>query len=78
MICPNCGSTNVNVQVLQVSAKTRKKRQGCLYGLGRLCLIICTCGLWLIFGKKNGTEKTTFNNETIGICQNCGKQFKIS
>lgn len=31
MICPKCGSENVNVTLEQVSGKTRTRNTGCLY-----------------------------------------------
>lgn len=52
MVCPKCGSENVLVTTEQTSAKTKGKNMGCLWSLGRMCLIVCTCGLWLLVGKK--------------------------
>ena len=78
MICPKCGSNNVNVVSEQVNAKTSSKGNGCLWKMGRTLLIICTCGLWLLVGKHKGTSKTKIKNQTVGICQNCGYKFKIN
>ena len=37
MICPKCGSQNVNVQMIQTGGKTKKKgkegKKPCLFGL---------------------------------------------
>lgn len=77
MVCPKCGSENVVITVEQKSAKTKGKSIGCLWSLGRAMLIICTCGLWLLVGKRKGKEKTKFKNQTIGICQSCGNKFEI-
>lgn len=77
MQCPNCGSTNVNVQIEQTSAKTKSRDMGCLWSIGRLCLIICTCGLWLLIGRRSKTGKTKFKNRTVAICQNCGNKWYI-
>lgn len=77
MKCPKCGSENVLVTNEQVSAKTSGKGNGCLWSFGRLLLIICTAGLWLLVGRHKGTGKTRFKNNTVCICQNCGKKWKI-
>ena len=77
MVCPKCGSGNVNVTVEQTTAKTKNKNMGCLWTLIRWTLILCTCGLWLLVGKRKGTAKTTFNNETVAVCQNCGHKWKV-
>ena len=77
MVCPKCGSENVLVTTEQTSAKTKGKKMGCLWSLGRMCLIVCTCGLWLLIGKRSGTGKTKYVNKTVGICQNCGNKWVI-
>lgn len=77
MRCPKCNCENIHVITEQVSCKTEKKGPGCLWSLGRFILIIMTCGIWLIFGKRKGTTKTTFSFRTVGICQNCGNKFNI-
>jgi len=77
MRCPKCGSENVAVTLEQVSAKTRKRGMGILWGIARLMLIICTCGLWLLIGRRKGTSKTQFKNKTVALCQNCGYKFSV-
>ncbi len=77
MVCPKCGSENVTVTTEQVSGKTSAKGNGCLWGIGRACLIFCTCGLWLFVGKHRGTGKTKFKNTTVAICQNCGNKWNV-
>ena len=74
--CPKCGSSNVNFQIVQTGAVTSTKNKGCLYGIGRLLLIVCTCGLWLLFGKKKSKSRTTFSHEKVAVCQNCGYQWR--
>ena len=78
MVCPKCGSENVNITVEQVSGKTSARGNGCLWTLGRWTLIICTCGLWLLVGRHKGTGKTKFKNETVAICQNCGNKWAVN
>lgn len=73
MKCPHCGSTSVSVTMVQSSGRTRKR--GCLFGIGRLFLIIVTCGLWLLVGKTK--SKTNFQNHKEAICQNCGKSWRV-
>lgn len=77
MICPKCGSENVAIQTQQVSAKTKGRGTGCLWTLGRWSLIMCTCGLWLLVGKRKGTGKTKFKSKTIALCQNCGNSWDV-
>lgn len=75
MKCPKCGSENVTITLEQIGAKTKKNNMGCLWTIGRWCLILCTCGLWLLIGKRNGTGKTKFKNKTVAICQNCSNKW---
>ena len=70
--CPNCGSHNINIQIVQNGMKTSTKGNGCLWEVGRILLIICTCGLWLLVGKHAATSTTTMNTSKVHICQNCG------
>ena len=77
MKCPKCGSEEVTVTTEQVSGKTRTIHTGCLWELGRLCLIICTCGLWLLIGKRKETGNTKFKNQTVAICQKCGHKWNV-
>lgn len=77
MKCPNCGSENVQVQVVSEGMETRNRKRGCLWTLGRWTLIICTAGLWLLVGKSKGKSKTSVKNETYAVCQNCGNRWKV-
>lgn len=77
MVCPKCNSNNVQVTTELDSSKTKGKGMGCLWALGRWCLIICTCGFWLLVGKRKGTGKTKYVNHTVAICQNCGHKWNI-
>lgn len=77
MTCPKCGGTNVNVQIVQTGASTNTKKKGCLFGLMRALLIICTCGLWLVFGKKKEKSKTTYENRKVAVCSSCGNSWNV-
>jgi len=72
MNCPNCHGNNVSVQIVQTGAVTRTKSRGCLFTLGRWFLILITCGLWLVFGRKKSKSQTTFTNEKHAVCSGCG------
>lgn len=76
MVCPKCGSENVNVQVVQTGSKSSHNSRGCLWELGRWFLIIFTLGLWLLVGKSKGKSKTKTKNKTMCVCQNCGKTWE--
>ena len=78
MKCPKCKSENVNVQIEQVGGKTKVRKTGCLWEIGRLFLICCTGGLWLLIGKRKGTNNTTFVNKSVGVCQDCGNKWYIN
>jgi len=75
--CPKCGYDRISYTVIQDNAKTRQKNSGCLWAIGRWTLIILTCGLWLLVGKRKGTAKTTFNQKNMAVCQNCGYSWEI-
>lgn len=79
MICPKCGSENVNVQAV---AHVSNKGKGCLYWvfIGWWLEII----LWLfltipmlfakLFGGKGGVKTKV---KSHAVCQNCGYQWEI-
>lgn len=77
MTCPKCGSENVLVTVEQKSSKTKRKGTGLLSKIGRLALILCTCGLWLLIPKREGTNKSKIKSQTVGVCQSCGHKFDV-
>lgn len=75
MVCPKCGSQNVQVMNEVVGEKTRGRATGCLWKIGRWLLIICTCGLWLLVGRRKETHKTKTKNRTVAICQDCAYRW---
>lgn len=75
MTCSKCGSQNVNVQMVQTGGKTRMRKRGILWTLGRWCLILCTCGLWLLVGRSKGKANTKFQNKSMAVCQSCGHNW---
>ena len=81
MNCPKCNSTNVTVTREEVGSKTKKKGVGAgghINNTARGLTAVCTLGLSNIVWKKSkGTNKTTNQNVTIGICQDCGNTWEI-
>ena len=74
MICPKCGSQNVNVQIIQTGGKTKKKGNGVgghVNNAARGITAVCTLGLSNLVWKKS-------KNESVCICQNCGNSWKAS
>ena len=78
MKCPTCGSENVTITSEQVRGTARVRRTGCLWTLGRWMLILCTCGLWLLVGKRKETSHMEYTYQTVGICQVCGNRWNIA
>ena len=80
MVCPRCGSTDVNVQA--VSNVHEKRKKGCLYwafiGWWWEPLMWLTFGIFklfhAIFSKKTKTVTTI---ETHAVCQSCGHRWKV-
>ena len=77
MVCPKCSSENVQITLEQVSAKSKNRGNGCLWGICRGILICCTCGLWLLIGARKGSSKIKYKNNTVAICQNCGHKWTL-
>lgn len=77
MVCPKCGSDNVSVQLVQTGSRSSYNGRGCLWEMGRLMLIFCTCGLWLLVGKSKGRGRTKVKNKKTCVCQSCGNSWRI-
>jgi len=79
MICPNCGSENVTIEIQQVSTSTKKHGNGIgghLNNAARGVTAFCTLGISnLVWKKSKGNEKTVVKNEKICLCQNCGNSW---
>lgn len=73
MKCPKCGSENVNVQV--VNSKIKTNHTGIIHACGRLLLIVCTVGLWLLVPSRK--ENSKIKSKSVAVCQNCGNQWNI-
>ena len=57
--------------------KDKEAGSGAPLGIGRLFLIVCTCGLWLLVGRRKGTERTKYKNKKAALCQNCGHKWYV-
>lgn len=81
MKCPECGSENVQVQIIEEGQQTNKKGVGLgghINNGARSLTAICTFGMSNLFWKKSkGTNKTKTINSTVGVCQNCGNTWII-
>lgn len=77
LICPKCGGGNINVQMVQTREKTMTKKRGCLARIGRFIMIVCTGGLWLIFGKKKTVSSTLHLHKKVAFCNECGHSFRV-
>lgn len=85
MVCPKCGSANIQVVNQQhVSGRVKDNRSTKGFGWCKGCLMTCVIGPfgWLCglcgMGKTKGKFKDTrkYSNEITYVCLNCGKQFK--
>lgn len=69
MICPKCGSDNVQIQL-------QTRRKGSIFSfLVRLILLLISWLIWLISllipGHKTKTNK-------LAVCQNCGNSWRVT
>ncbi len=76
MICPKCGSNQINTQVVTETTIAEKTKgfgwiKACLgYLLFSVPGILCgLCGM----GKRRSNTST--QSRVVHICQNCGNQF---
>lgn len=69
IVCPNCRSDKVSVQVVE-----RQKKRGCFAATMWILLAICTCGLILIVPLivRKGSKTVTY-----AVCYNCGYRWKL-
>ena len=69
MICPKCGSQNVQVQALE-----ERKKTGCLTVLLYIILACTVLGLLIVIPLllRKKTKTTTY-----AVCQNCGHRWVV-
>lgn len=74
MICEKCLSSNCRVDIVIDNINTNNT--SLLRKIGRLLLIINTCGLWLFIPSRKSNSK--INNCKLLVCNNCGHTKKIN
>ena len=81
LCCPSCGSSNVQVQLVEQGQMTTKKGVGFgghMNNIARGTTAVMTLGMSnLVWKKSKGTNKTNTVTATMGICQNCGNTWTI-
>lgn len=81
MTCPNCGSENVTIEMMQTASKSKHKGVGLgghLNNAARGLTAVGTLGMSnLVWKKSKGGSKTKFTNEKVCLCQNCGNSWMI-
>lgn len=81
MKCPECGSENVTIQMIETGSKTSKKGNGILghvNNTSRTVTAVSTFGMSnLIWKKSKGGEKTKTVMEKVCLCQNCGHSWNM-
>ena len=81
MVCPKCKSENVSIEMIQTGGKTKKHGNGLgghVNNMARAATAVGTLGMSnLVWKKSKGGEKTTYKNEKMCLCQNCGHSWTI-
>lgn len=81
MNCPKCGSDNVNIQMIEQGAKTKKSTVGLgghVYNATRGVMALSTLGMSnLVMPKATGKSKTKIKAQKVAICQGCGNSWKV-
>lgn len=82
MECPNCGSTNVNVQIIEKGQQTKRKGIGLgghVNNAARAVTAVGTLGMSnLLWKKSEGNNKTKTKSATVAVCQECGNTWHPS
>lgn len=81
MTCPNCGSENVTIEMVQTQGKSKHKGVGLgghLNNAARGLAAVGTLGMSnLVWKKSKGGTKTEFKSAKVCLCQNCGNSWEI-
>lgn len=79
MECPNCGSTNVSVQIIEKGQETKHKGIGLgghVNNAARAVTAVGTLGMSnLLWKKSEGHNKTKTKSTTVAVCQECGNTW---
>ena len=75
LICPKCKSENVTAQIV---TNTKTQNRGCVGSIFWIILALCTFGLaLLLIPLLTGGGKTSSENKTVAVCQNCGNTWEV-
>lgn len=85
MICPKCGSENVNVQVVSETSLYKKKKGvlwwllvGWWWWIVDLCLwIFMTIPRLIVQILKPTHYATKTEHQSMCVCQNCGYSWRV-
>lgn len=81
MKCPNCGSENVTIQMIQGEAKTTHKGVGFgghMNNAARGLTAVATLGMSnLVWKKSKGGSKTKLETHKVCLCQGCGNSWEL-
>lgn len=72
IVCPTCGSHNIDITFIQSGAKTRTKNIGAPTKLGRKAMKKATFGLWGLTGSRKEYSSVSYKNQKTAICKDCG------
>lgn len=81
MVCPECGSENVTIEIAQTGGKGKKSSVGLgghINNAARAVTAVSTLGMSnLVWKKAKAESKTTFENKKVCLCQNCGNSWVL-
>ncbi len=81
MICPKCNANDARVEFVQSGGRSGHKGNGLgghTNNMARGLTAISTLGMSnLVWKKSKGGSKTTFKNQKMGLCQQCGHSWKV-
>ncbi|QGU01633.1 hypothetical protein CKALI_03760 [Corynebacterium kalinowskii] len=81
MICPKCGSENVNIELVQTGGRTARHGTGLggnFNNMMRGTTALMTFGTSnLVWKKSQGTQKEKIKTQKMCLCQGCGNTWKI-
>lgn len=81
MVCPKCGSEDINISMEETGSKTKKTSVGLgghVNNTARAATAMMTLGMSnLVWKKSKGDAKTKTILQKFCLCQNCGHSWKI-
>lgn len=75
IVCPECGGTNVDITFVQSGAYTNTRNMGAPTTMGRKILKGATFGLWGLTGARKSHSSTSFRNDKMAVCKDCGHSW---